>query len=115
MAFTFLSRQRTFPAKLFLLKSSAAVRARHTANHSSASRKISSRKSRAAREDTPLLRHAMLTLATSDGITAFLDRFYWQGEKYLRFKPAAAVVSMRHAGITAARDRRRAVGNLRQA
>lgn len=42
--------------------------------------------------------------SASGEITAFLDRFYWQGEKYLRFKPAAAVVSARRAGTTAALD-----------
>ena len=40
----------------------------------------------------------------SGEITAFLDRFYWQGEKFLRFKPAAAVVSARRGGTTAALD-----------
>lgn len=42
--------------------------------------------------------------SASGEITAFLDRLYWQGEKYLRFKPAAAVVSARRAGTTAALD-----------
>lgn len=42
--------------------------------------------------------------SASGEITAFLDRLYWQAEKYLRFKPAAAVVSARRAGTTAALD-----------
>lgn len=42
--------------------------------------------------------------SASGEITAFLDRLYWQAEKHLRFKPAAAVVSARRAGTTAALD-----------
>ena len=42
--------------------------------------------------------------SASGEMTAFLDRLYWQGEKYLRFKPAAAVASARRAGTTATLD-----------
>ena len=42
--------------------------------------------------------------SASGEMIAFLDRLYWQGEKFLRFKPAAAVVSARRAGTTAALD-----------
>jgi len=40
----------------------------------------------------------------SGEMIAFLDRFYWKGEKYLRFKPAAAVTVARRAGTTACLD-----------
>ena len=40
----------------------------------------------------------------SDELIAFLDRFYWKGEKFLRFKPAAAVTVARRAGTTACLD-----------
>lgn len=42
--------------------------------------------------------------SASGEMLAFLDRFYWQGEKFLRFKPAAAITSARRAGTTAALD-----------
>ena len=42
--------------------------------------------------------------SASGELVAFLDRLYWQGEKYLRFKPAAAVASARRAGTTATLD-----------
>ncbi|MBR7064284.1 MAG: flavodoxin family protein, partial [Treponema sp.] len=42
--------------------------------------------------------------SASGEMLAFLDRFYWQGEKFLRFKPAAAIASARRAGTTAALD-----------
>ena len=42
--------------------------------------------------------------SASGEMVAFLDRLYWQGEKYLRFKPAAAVTSARRAGTTATLD-----------
>ena len=42
--------------------------------------------------------------SASGEMIAFLDRLYWQGEKYLRFKPAAAVTSARRAGTTATLD-----------
>ena len=37
----------------------------------------------------------------SGELIAFLDRFYWKGEKFLRFKPAAAVTVARRAGKNA--------------
>jgi len=40
----------------------------------------------------------------SGEMVAFLDRLYWKGEKYLRFKPAAAVTVARRAGTTACLD-----------
>ncbi len=40
----------------------------------------------------------------SGELIAFLDRLYWQGEKFLRFKPAAAVTVARRAGTTACLD-----------
>lgn len=40
----------------------------------------------------------------SGELIAFLDRFYWKGEKFLRFKPAAAVTVARRAGTTACLD-----------
>jgi multimeric flavodoxin WrbA len=40
----------------------------------------------------------------SGEMIAFLDRLYWEGEKYLRFKPAAAVTVARRAGTTATLD-----------
>ena len=40
----------------------------------------------------------------SGEMIAFLDRLYWKGEKYLRFKPAAAVTVARRAGTTACLD-----------
>ena len=40
----------------------------------------------------------------SGEMVAFLDRIYWKGEKYLRFKPAAAVTVARRAGTTACLD-----------
>ncbi len=40
----------------------------------------------------------------SGELVAFLDRFYWKGEKFLRFKPAAAVTVARRAGTTACLD-----------
>ena len=40
----------------------------------------------------------------SGEMVAFLDRLYWEGEKYLRFKPAAAVTVARRAGTTATLD-----------
>ena len=40
----------------------------------------------------------------SGELLAFLDRLYWQGEKYLRFKPAAALACARRAGTTATLD-----------
>ncbi len=40
----------------------------------------------------------------SGEMVAFLDRFYWKGEKFLRFKPAAAVTVARRAGTTACLD-----------
>ena len=40
----------------------------------------------------------------SGEILAFLDRLYMQGEKFLRFKPAAAVTCARRAGTTACLD-----------
>ena len=40
----------------------------------------------------------------SGEMIAFLDRLYWQGEDFLRFKPAAAVTSARRAGTTASLD-----------
>lgn len=40
----------------------------------------------------------------SGEILSFLDRLYMQGEKFLNFKPAAAVVSARRGGTTAALD-----------
>lgn len=42
--------------------------------------------------------------SASGEMIAFLDRLYWQGEKYLRFKPAAAVTSARRAGTTGTLD-----------
>lgn len=42
--------------------------------------------------------------SASGEMIAFLDRLYWQGEKHLRYKPAAALVSARRAGTTAALD-----------
>ena len=70
-------------------------------------------------EIDPLVNEAIDLLKTADGVvfgspvyyaspsgemTAFLDRLYWQGEKELRFKPGAAVVSARRGGTTAALD-----------
>ena len=40
----------------------------------------------------------------SGEMIAFLDRLYWEGEKHLRFKPAAAVTVARRAGTTATLD-----------
>lgn len=40
----------------------------------------------------------------SGELIAFLDRFYWKGEKFLRFKPAAAITVARRAGTTACLD-----------
>ena len=40
----------------------------------------------------------------SGEMVAFLDRLYWKGEKFLRFKPAAAVTVARRAGTTACLD-----------
>ena len=40
----------------------------------------------------------------SGEMVAFLDRIYWKGEKFLRFKPAAAVTVARRAGTTACLD-----------
>ena len=40
----------------------------------------------------------------SGEMLAFLDRLYWKGEKYLRFKPAASVTVARRAGTTACLD-----------
>lgn len=40
----------------------------------------------------------------SGEMVAFLDRLYWQGEKFLRFKPAAAITVARRAGTTACLD-----------
>ena len=40
----------------------------------------------------------------SGEMIAFLDRLYWKGEKFLRFKPAAAVTAARRAGTTACLD-----------
>jgi len=40
----------------------------------------------------------------SGEMVAFLDRLYWQGEKILRFKPAAAVTCARRGGTTACLD-----------
>ncbi len=40
----------------------------------------------------------------SGELIAFLDRLYMSGEKYLRFKPAAAVTVARRAGTTACLD-----------
>lgn len=40
----------------------------------------------------------------SGEMIAFLDRLYWQGEKFLRFKPAAAITSARRGGTTATLD-----------
>ena len=40
----------------------------------------------------------------SGEMVAFLDKIYWKGEKYLRFKPAAAVTVARRAGTTACLD-----------
>ncbi|MBQ5997960.1 MAG: flavodoxin family protein [Treponema sp.] len=40
----------------------------------------------------------------SGELIAFLDRFYWKGEKFLRFKPAAALTVARRAGTTACLD-----------
>lgn len=40
----------------------------------------------------------------SGEMLAFLDRLYWKGEKYLAFKPAAAIVSARRGGTTASLD-----------
>ncbi|MCR4823070.1 MAG: flavodoxin family protein [Treponema sp.] len=40
----------------------------------------------------------------SGEMVAFLDRIYWKGEKYLRFKPAAALTVARRAGTTACLD-----------
>ncbi len=40
----------------------------------------------------------------SGEMVAFLDRLYWKGEKYLRFKPASAVTVARRAGTTACLD-----------
>ena len=66
-----------------------------------------------------LVEEAIAKLQTADGIVlgspvyyaspsgemvAFLDRLYWKGEKYLRFKPAAAVTVARQAGTTACLD-----------
>ena len=66
-----------------------------------------------------LVEEAIAKLQTADGIVlgspvyyaspsgemvAFLDRLYWKGEKYLRFKPAAAVTVARRAGTTACLD-----------
>ena len=66
-----------------------------------------------------LVEEAIAKLQTADGIVlgspvyyaspsgemvAFLDRLYWKGENYLRFKPAAAVTVARRAGTTACLD-----------
>ncbi|MBR1537524.1 MAG: flavodoxin family protein [Treponema sp.] len=66
-----------------------------------------------------LVDEAIEKLQTADGIVlgspvyyaspsgemiAFLDRLYMKGEKYLRFKPAAAVTVARRAGTTACLD-----------
>ena len=40
----------------------------------------------------------------SGEMVAFLDRLYWKGEKFLRFKPTAAVTVARRAGTTAFLD-----------
>ncbi len=40
----------------------------------------------------------------SGEMVAFLDRLYWKGEKFLRFKPAAAITVARRAGTTACLD-----------
>ena len=40
----------------------------------------------------------------SGEMVAFLDRLYWKGEKFLRFKPAAAVTVARRGGTTACLD-----------
>ena len=40
----------------------------------------------------------------SGEMVAFLDRLYWEGEKFLRFKPAAAITVARRAGTTATLD-----------
>ena len=40
----------------------------------------------------------------SGEMLAFLDRFYWKGEKFLRFKPAAAITVARRAGTSACLD-----------
>ena len=40
----------------------------------------------------------------SGEMVSFLDRLYWKGEKFLRFKPAAAVTVARRAGTTACLD-----------
>ncbi len=49
----------------------------------------------------------------SGELIAFLDRFYWKGEKFLRFKPAAAVTVARRAGTTACTGRRPGFAHFR--
>ena len=57
-----------------------------------------------AEADGMVLGSPVYYASPSGELVAFLDRFYWKGERAVRFKPAAAVTVARRAGTTACLD-----------